>query len=141
MPSKLHSDAEAHPTERALVPVQWWADQVAAWQKLLGVDNYDIDVVVKPGMKGSEGNCERFANSLRAVLTFRQDAMKGDEKATVIHEVVHILVGPLEDAMGDVLSRYVAKACREEARQRIKQAEEHVVESIAHALVRVKEQA
>ena len=132
--------AAAPEGARELKPPEWFEERLKAWVQRMGLGAWTIRTSYKPKLRGAEGYAKVTPTFLEAELTFRQDVLVERGDVVIVHELTHILTDDWAEAMAQVISDMVPKKLQREARNVLRPHEESVVEAIAHALVRTKEE-
>lgn len=127
--------------KRTTVPIEWWREEVAFGQKLLGLTEWDITVDTKPKWRDSgdepEAMCTPHDGHLTCHIVFRQDPIVGEARYNVFHELGHLMFRQWNRACQEVADDYVGGKINDEAQEKMEHAEELACERLAHAIVRL----
>lgn len=113
---------------------------VCGWQKLLGLDEWTIRLeVVRFKRSWQSGDVKVDPVHRSALLLLSAEPFR-DEEETIVHELVHVVLWPLDTAAMDLteVTGPEGSAAREFARAAVFRALEPVAEQLARALLRVR---
>ena len=137
MAVRSHPRGEKKPGARHLIEHDWFVQEIAFGQKLLGLDDWDLSVVTVPKLRDDEGNCEPHEGHLTCVMTFRQDPIIGEAMYNVYHELGHLLFVRWKLACNAVLDEDVPSSITKQSEAAIEKGMEDAIERFAHTIVRL----
>ena len=127
--------------KRVKVPVEWFREEVAFGQKLLGLSDWDITVDVRDKWRDSgdtpEAMCTPHDGHLTCHIVFRQDPIIGEARYNVFHELGHLMFRNWHREQYQIIDDYVGDKIKAEAESIAEKAEEDACERFAHAMVRL----
>ena len=122
--------------KRIMIAPEWFHEEVAYGQKILGLEDWEITVEVVPKYK-DEGYANIHDGHLTAVITFRQDVLPGEARFNVFHELGHLMFRSWDLADQKIIDDMVPSALTKQVNDVLSKGEEESVERFAHAIVRL----
>ncbi len=133
---KLHQEGDRKPGARRSIPKEWFEAEAAFWKASLGLDEWDVTLVVRPKFK-IEGQCDAHSGHLTCKITLRQDVLPGEARYNVAHEFLHLAMRAWDLADEKVVNEHVSESGEVAALAILVDGTEASIERLAHALVRL----
>lgn len=133
---KLHQEGDRKPGARVRIPKEWFEAEAAFWKTALGLDEWDVTLVVKAKFK-LEGECNAHSGHLTCKITLRQDILPGEARYNVAHEFLHLAMRAWDVADEKVVNDHVGTVSQAAALEILVDGTEAAIERLAHTLVRL----
>ena len=123
----------------------WIREYVAAWQQRLHLTQWRIRINMALAPMNSvytAACCSQIQNIAEATLTFRADAEDNqDWRETVLHEVLHIFHGQVDQAVYNVALDGMPQAEKDKAYAAYSDAMEKMVDGLSKILYQMEQEA